>query len=57
MHKHRIVKIGFVALALVMGAGAIKSSSLEASGYIVASSVNGEPTCEPGGASDCNRDL
>lgn len=48
----RIAKIGFVAFALVLGVGAA-SSTLEASGYIVASSATGEIECQPGGASDC----
>ena len=53
MNKHKIVKIGFIAIALVLGTSALKSSGLEASGYIVASSRSGESSCEPGGASDC----
>lgn len=48
----RIAKIGFVAFALVLGVSAA-SSTLEASGYIVASSATGEIVCEPGGTSDC----
>jgi len=49
----RIAKIGFVTLALVLGISAA-SSTLEASGYIVASSATGEIECQPGGASDCS---
>ena len=53
MIKHRMVKIGFIAVALVAGAGIARTSTLEASGYIVASSLTGETSCQPGGAEDC----
>lgn len=57
MNTHKIVKVAFVAVALVLGAGLAKSSGLEASGYIVASSITGETTCQPGGSSDCGSEL
>ena len=53
MHKHHIIRIGFIALALVLGAATLRSSGLEASGYIIAMGRYGEVVCEPGGTSDC----
>ena len=54
MTTHSIIKSGLIAVALVIGASALRTSSLEAAtGHLMSSGRDGTVTCVPGGTSDC----
>jgi hypothetical protein len=53
MTTHSLIKSGVIAAALVIGASVLRPTSLEATGHLMSSGLNGEVICIPGGPSDC----
>jgi hypothetical protein len=52
MRKQIVAKAAVIAAGLMMAFAAF-GPTLQGSGYIIASSITGEITCEQGGSSDC----
>lgn len=53
MSRQQIIRTTLVALGLLIGAGSLERSTLEASGYIIICGFAGDVSCEPGGSGDC----